>query len=160
MSHHHITTDDRREIATLLLAGHSHSDIAKYLGKHQTSISREISTNKRADGSYRAGYADKKAKERRLIANQRFRKLGIVQDVTQLVVNKLELYWSPEQIAGRMKHEELPFSISHTAIYQYVYQKRPDLVKYLRFHHNRYRRRYGTKQQEAARAVESNKRSI
>lgn len=160
MSHRHLTIDDRREVATLLTAGHSHQEIAQQLEKHQSSISREIQRNRRSDRTYRPGYAQKKTKQRRLGAHQRFRKLGVDQSVTDYIVEKIELYWSPEQIVGRMKREKKPVTISHTAIYRYVYEKRPDLVKYLRFHHNRYRRQYGTRQREALRKLAEQKRSI
>lgn len=160
MSHRHLTIDDRREISTLLEAGHNHHEIALQLGKHQSSVSREISRNQRNDRLYRAGYAQKQTKKRRLVAHQRFRQLGIDRSVTEYVVEKLQLYWSPEQIAGRMEREKKPFTISHTAIYRYVYEMRPDMVRYLRFHHNRYRRKYGTKQREVARKAAETKRSI
>jgi len=37
------------------------------------------------------------------------------------VICKLQLGWSPEQIAGRLPHDHPELRISHEAIYQYIY---------------------------------------
>ena len=56
---------------------------------------------------------------------------------------KLKLGWSPEQIAGRIAFDQPLDSISHEAIYQYIYQEAKDLIGYLpRRHKKRYRMRY------------------
>ena len=40
--------------------------------------------------------------------------------------------WSPELIAGRLKREHPHWdTVSHEAIYQWIYSERPDLVGYL-----------------------------
>lgn len=160
VSHTHLTIDDRRVVATLVLAGHGQAEIARQVGKDQSSISREIRRNRYSDQRYLAGYAENQAQKRRKVANQCGRKLGVDQELTGYVIRKLHRYWSPEQIAGRIKRLHKSYSIRHTAIYAWIYQQRPDLVQYLRFHHNRYRRQYGTRQREAARKAEEKKRSI
>lgn len=61
------------------------------------------------------------------------------------VMKKLMIGWSPEQIAGRITLEYPEYTISHEAIYEYVYdkevRKQIDLVQYLaRSHRKRYPR--------------------
>ena len=45
------------------------------------------------------------------------------------VIKKLHLGWSPEQIAGRISHDIPGYSISHEAIYQFVYDR--DTIKHM-----------------------------
>ena len=44
---------------------------------------------------------------------------------------KLELEWSPEQIAGRIKIDIPEKSISHETIYQYIFKKEHSLTQFL-----------------------------
>jgi len=57
------------------------------------------------------------------------------------VRSKLELGWSPEQIAGRIEMDCPGMKISHEAIYQYLYDKKTgdseDLIKLLRRGHKK-----------------------
>ena len=53
------------------------------------------------------------------------------------------MYWSPEQIAGRWNSDCEGKHIGKDSIYKFVYEKRKDLVKYLRCQKGRYRRKYG-----------------
>lgn len=157
MKHHtQITDAERNEISVLVRAGISQKEIARVLGKHPSAISRELKRN-RSGRNYHAGEAKKKLKQRRKRANERFRK--ITGKLRRLVVSKLKLYWSPEQIAGRLSKELGAAQLCHETIYQFVYEERPDLGKYLRCQKGKYKRRYGTAQREKARE-EAKKRRI
>lgn len=103
MSYKHFTPKQRTEIAVLLRAEHKQKDIAKILGKDPSSISRELQRNGNTNGSYRVSIAKHKTKERRVKANQRFRKIENDLQLEQYIVGRLKKYWSPEQISGRLK---------------------------------------------------------
>ena len=69
--------------------------------------------------SYNADHAINKANERKMSQRRSFRKMkgAIVQEVEVL----LQQDWSPEQISGWLKINELR-SISHEAIYQHIWR--------------------------------------
>lgn len=97
---------------------------------------------------YHAGAAGKKTKARHKIANQKRLKLvhGSGSFLEQYVLENLVTdQWSPEQIAGKLL-EIFFVSISHQTIYDYIYNSadKKKLVKHLRHHGNRYRRKCGT----------------
>jgi transposase, IS30 family len=146
----HITDGQRNEISALKRAGHKQKDIARLLHKDPSAISRELKRNKSDSGRYLARGAKLKTKERRIQANKRFKKIEHNTKVRQYVVKKLKKYLSPEQISGRWNKSHQNQHIGKDTIYKFVYEKRKDLVKYLR---------YGTRIREKQRE-ESKKRRI
>jgi len=163
MSYKHFTPEQRNELAALLRANLKKKKIAKILGKNRTSIWRELKRNPSA--KEKKGYHAKKAKEltrkRRIEANSRFRKLENNKWLRRYVVKKIKKYWSPEQIAGRLK---IKYPLDKTrwvgkdSVYKYIYGHRKDLVKYLRCQKGKYRRRYGTRIREKQREKLKKKR--
>jgi len=168
MSHRHITPDQVSEIAVLKRMGMFQKDIAEIVGVTPSAISQEIKRNKDADGRYHAGHAKEKRRERRIEANQRFRKIENTIWLRRYVVKKLKhKHWSPEQIAGRIKKKwkyDTSRHIGKDSIYEWIYSERKDLVKYLRCKKGSYRRRYGTaireKQREEAKVKRIDKRPV
>lgn len=160
MSYQHLTGEQRAALAALKRLGHTQQEIADQVGISQSAISRELSRNRtRNKNNYDARVAQRKTKQRRVKANQRFRKL--VRNNPQLrqyVIRKIKRYWSPDQIAGRINRGRKKKLISHQAIYDFIYQERPDLKKYLRCQKGKWRRRYGTKKREKAREEAKKKR--
>jgi len=156
MSYKHITPDQRNELSALLRANLEKKEIAKVLKKHRTSIWRELRRNPsgKEKKRYNARQAKQLTKERRAKANTRFKKLENNKWLRRYVLKKIKKYWSPEQIAGRLKGQ-YPLSkkklISKDSIYKFIYEKRPYLVKYLRCQKGKYRRRYGTRIREKQR---------
>ncbi len=146
MSCKHITPEQRNELSVLLRAGIKQKKIAKILRKSEPAISREIKRNS-VDGKYHARIAKEKTKKRRIVANQRFRKIENDKWIRIYIIRKLNSHWSPEQISGRLKLEYQK-KISKDCIYHWIYEKRKDLVKYLRCKKGNYRRRYGTRIRE------------
>lgn len=145
MSYKHLTRDERISIGTLLNAGLDQKDIARQLGRHSSTISRELSRGacKNVSGYYVIA-AEKRKDAKRVRANYRFRKIDNNQQLVRYVTEKLKLFWSPEQISGRLRLE-FGFSVlCHETIYQYIYKQHPELKKYLRCRKGRYRRRAGT----------------
>jgi transposase, IS30 family len=158
VSYAHLTTKQRVEIAALLRAGVKQKDIARQLGKDPSTISREIKRNRGVGGKYLAIHAKEKTKHRRIKANERFRKIENNKKLKKYILRKLKKYWSPEQIAGRLKKKKRRRIICHETIYQWVYKCKPKLKKYLRCKKGKYRRRYGSKKPEKAREEAKKKR--
>ena len=61
--------------------------------------------------------------------------------IRSYVFEKLLISWSPEQISGRIRDEHPGNSISHEAIYQYIYEEHPDLIRHLRYSHRKRKRK-------------------
>jgi len=109
---------------------------------HRSSISRELATNTDTDGVYRGGSAHRKHLARKKSAKRTYRK--IKQKLRRYVIAKLNAYWSPEQIAGRLQRDKKE-GVCHETVYRFIYEERPDLVKKLRRQKNKYRKRRGTR---------------
>jgi IS30 family transposase len=75
MLHKHLTPEQKNELSALLRAKVKKKDIAKCLGKHRTTIWRELQRNSSENGKYYARKAKRLTKERRIKANKRFKKL-------------------------------------------------------------------------------------
>jgi IS30 family transposase len=119
MSYRQITSEERYMIARLRQHGFNQSETADILGRHRSSISRELRRNSSAhDGSYRPFVASHRARARRSRSrrNTRFT-VHHWQQVHQL----LRRQWSPEQIAGRLRLEGT-LRISHETIYTHVWR--------------------------------------
>lgn len=150
MPYSHITPNQRVELSALLRTNLKRKDIARILNKDPSTISREVKRNSQ-NGVYDARTAKKKSAERRLKANQRFRKIERDDKLKRYLIRKIKKYWSPEQIAGRLKRECGKTIVCHETIYQFIYTAKPCLRKYLRCRKGKYRRRYGTKIREKIR---------
>lgn len=85
-------------------------------------------------------------------------KLKTTKLLKRYAVKKLKKYWSPEQIAGRWSKNHKRNNIGKDSIYKFVYEKRKDLVKYLRCQKGKYRRRYGTRIREKQREEQKKRR--
>lgn len=160
MPYKHFSRDERVQLAGLLNAGLDQKTIAKQLNRDPSTVSRELSRGAVNNVSrYYVIAAEQRKTAKRLKANQHFKKIENNQQLIRYVTDKLKLYWSPEQISGRL---ELEFGFSilcHETIYQYVYKQRPELKKYLRSRKGKYRRRAGT-QSRLKRLEESKKQRI
>jgi IS30 family transposase len=92
---------EREEISRAVVAGQSMRAIAARLGRSPSTVSREIQRNGGRAG-YRAVLADQAAWDR---AHRPKRcKLSENRALARIVTDKLRLLWSPEQIAGWLKH--------------------------------------------------------
>lgn len=80
------------------------------------------------------GYYGKIAQKIAAARRHRCRKLVRCPALLDAVIEGFEAGWSPEQIAGRMRLEKMPDTISHETIYSWVYSKdgqRENLARYL-----------------------------
>ena len=146
----HITRDDRICIALMLRQGKSYTAIGRELGKHRTTIMREIQRNSDDEGNYRVSFAQKRARKRRKESKEKERIIENNGEVRKEVLTYLKRDWSPEQIAGVFH------TVSHMTIYRYL-ERHPSLKKYLR-RGGKKRRKYGTKGKKSR--YQLNKRSI
>lgn len=113
-----ITAAERYTLALLRQHRVSVAAIARLLGRHRSTIYREVRRNAtHHDGGYRSELADSYARTRRARA-RRNRRLATA-DWAQVHAHLREL-WSPEQIAGRLRHERR-LRISHETIYRHIW---------------------------------------
>jgi IS30 family transposase len=130
-------------LSALRRQGLAQAAIARQLGRHPSTISRELRRNAtRRDGCYRPSIAIERTSGRRSRSrrNQRFRRRDL-----QRVERLLRQQWSPEQIAGYLGRHRL-LAISHETIYRYVWRDRRrggTLYQHLRGAWKRRRKRYG-----------------
>ena len=153
-----ITNDQRNEIYALKRAGHKQKDIARILHKDPSAICRELKRNQSNSGRYLARGAKLKTKERRIKANQRFKKIEHNTKLRKYILKKLKKYSSPEQIAGQWNKSRRDQRIGKDTIYKFVYEKRKNLIQYLRCQKGKYRRRYGTRIREKQREEQKKRR--
>lgn len=140
MTYRQITSEERYILATLRKQGFNQSEIARELGRHRSTICRELQRNSaRWDGHYRPSKAIERTAGRRSRSrrNQRFTRRDL-----QLVDSHLRQLWSPEQICSRLRGI---LSISHETIYRHVWRDRMlggSLYTHLRGAHKKRRKRY------------------
>jgi IS30 family transposase len=128
----HFTGKDRENLYIWKQEGVAVKEMAKRLGKHKSSIYKELSRNSDRKVGYLPDRANDKALRRR--AN-RVKKLDGNPKLKAYVIAKLNGGWSPEMISGRAKYEDLPVVASSETIYQFVYSKEGNklgLFKFLR----------------------------
>ncbi len=114
--------------------------VAARLGRAPSTISREVRRNGGRQG-YLANQADQLAWER--ARRPKACKLVRNRTLAQVVASKLRLQWSPEQIAGWLKHVyavNKDYQVSHETIYRSLYiQARGALKRELQEHLRRSR---------------------
>src|SRR5882672_1931409 len=90
------TLDERCTIAQLRQAGQSIRQIAAALDRSPSSISRELKRNHGAQVGYKPTYAQEQAAARRWKGSRLERDARL----RNLVLDRLQRGWSPEQVAG------------------------------------------------------------
>lgn len=118
----HLTAAERDLIAQLFQQGTEQQQIARTLGRHPATISRELKRN-RTNRQYLAAQAQQHAERRR---SQRPIQRKMDDPAIALSVQlQLAQGWSPEQIAGRMKREhpeDTAPCVSAPTIYAWIEQ--------------------------------------
>jgi IS30 family transposase len=135
-----LTLSEREEISRAVVAGHSIRSIATSLGRAPSTISRELSRNGGPE-CYRASQAEQAAWDR--AGRPKTCKLVENRTLAHLVASKLRALWSPQQIAGWLKHaypDDEHNQVSHETIYRSLFiQARGALKKELLAHLRRTR---------------------
>lgn len=120
-----ITYYEREQIELYLKMGKSRRWIGKRLRRSHTDISREVKRNSGAYLPYRAVHAQRIHEARRRKKSKKKLEKFEYAKLRQYVVDKLNQNRSPDQIAGRLKHQPPPgldgTTVSHESIYQYIY---------------------------------------
>ena len=135
-----LTLAEREEVSRFLAEGWSLRWIASKLGRAPSTISREMARNGGRD-TYRAVQAEDAAWDRA----RRSKPCKLVENrsLAKIVSDKLRLLWSPEQIAGWLKHtypSDQSLHVSHETIYRSLFiQARGALKKELLVHLRRTR---------------------
>lgn len=144
----HISFSERRQIYRLQDQGLSPRQIAQTMGRHTSSIYREVwrNTHRHEDRDCR-GYYPVTAQELAMQRRIRTRKLLRHDRLRNYIEAKLREHWSPEQISGYLRRTDgVGIRVCHETIYRHVYSdKGRDMGLYrhlFRCRRNR-RRRYG-----------------
>ena len=136
MAHTELDLREWRVIEDMLNAKMSVRKIAAEIGRHVSTIYRDIKRNGYIDdelpklNGYYGMVAQRSARQRR----SRRRKLVRLVEVREAVIEQLKEGWSPEQIAGRLQFEGQSVRVSHETIYAYVYGpdgQSKELARYL-----------------------------
>ena len=133
-----LSIEDRIEIAARVRAGESNAEIARGLGRHRSTIGRELARCGKRRGHYAPFVAERRA--RRLACRPKPSKLGGCVRLLAEVQAGLEKKWSPQQISARLRvdyPDDLQMRISHETIYLSLFvqsrgQLRKDLTAALR----------------------------
>lgn len=138
--YNHLTLAERDVITTMLSEKNPPGEIAKSLGRSKSTISRELNRNSSPEYRvYLSHRAHTRAVQRRRQASRRLRLKN--SQIISYLRTKLKEGWSPEQIAGRISIDHPDLSISHEAIYQYIYHSktegRQELIGCLRRAHRK-----------------------
>ena len=141
MAYQQLTLEERTMIYAFCKAEYSLHAIAAELGRHPSTISRELKRNTGRRG-YRPKQANESALEKRHTASKAVK---WTDEAEHLVTSLLKNKWSPEQIAGWLKKRHT-LSLSHQRIYQFVQSEKEcggELFKNLRQGHKKRRKKYG-----------------
>ena len=142
MAYHQITFAERYTLGLLRQHGLSRAAIARVLGRHRSTIGREVRRNGTPrDGCYRPQLADWYARGRRSRSrrNQRFGSAD-----WDRIQSLLREDWSPEQVAGRLRRGG-ELALSPERIYRYMWgdhRAGGHLYRQLRVARKPFRQRY------------------
>lgn len=132
-----LSLEERIQIEKHLSHGLSYSEIARRLNRHKSSISRELARLKATSYSSYNSHVDAGINS----VNRKYGKSKILLNpkLESIVLTKLELYWSPEQICSYLKrnYKSSDMHLSHESIYLYVYlhskkELKENLISHLR----------------------------
>jgi IS30 family transposase len=148
-----LTLAEREEISRAVATGKSIRSIAAALKRAASTVSREIKRNGGVE-AYRANLADQRAWDR--ARRPKPCKLVMNRKLADVVAGKLELEWSPEQIAGWFKQayaSDEDYRVSHETIYRSLYIQargalKKELLEHLRRSRNMRRSRHHTQKTE------------
>lgn len=135
-----LSTAEREEISRGIVSGDSCRSIARRMGRAASTVSREIARHGGRE-RYRAWVADADAWHR--ARRPKVAKLTTHAELRAIVESKLRLRWSPQQIAGWLRHEHRDnpeLQVSHETIYVSLFVQsrgalKRELTRYLRRRH-------------------------
>jgi len=141
----HLTLEQRYKIEAYRKLGKGISEIADYIGRDKSVVSREIKRNSDGrNGVYKAVLAEKKAVQRH---QEKSKYCRFNETVQSNILNYLLQDYSPEQMVGRAALEDKEM-VCHERIYQYIWKDKRSggkLYEHLRTKGKRYRKRSHSK---------------
>ena len=146
----HLSLAEREEISISKAEGLSLREIARRLGRDVSSISRELKRNAPPlrPGRYLPARAHLRSTQRNQLSRTHLRLKS--PEIRRLVLRKLQRGLSPEQIAGQLRQEKSKLSISHEAVYQFIYSEARNLISLLaRSHRKRLQRWHSHKHRKS-----------
>lgn len=153
-----LTAQERDLLALWKAEGLSNKECARRLKRHPSTIGRELSRNSfcsQRQNYYVAIHAQARADEKEHKAAHSKQELKN-PDVYAYVTEHLRMGWSPDAIAGRLKHDhpdDKHFWITAETIYRWIYdseQIKEGWFEYLRRKQKKRRKQQGRKVQRAA----------
>ena len=114
---HHLTLEDRCDLARLHAAGLSLRHIAATLDRSPSTVAREMKRNRSRTQGYQHRYAEQQARARR------WRGARLTRDAAlrTTVLTHLQQGWTPEQVAGRLARDAGRPVLPHESIYRFLY---------------------------------------
>jgi transposase, IS30 family len=132
-SGYRLSIEERIEIAMRVAAGETNAEIARGLGRHRSTIGRELGRCGKRRGHYAPFVAERRA--RRLACRPKPRKLAASSRLLAAVEAGLLARWSPEQISAKLQVDhpsDLQMRISPETIYLSLFvQSRGELRRQL-----------------------------
>lgn len=144
-----IDLEERDQIAILRAEGRPIREISRILGRHHSTIIRELDRN--TPPINKGYYLPSKAHDRAAIRKQQAAYRSKLKDneLREYIITHLKLGWSPEIIAGRLGKDYPGRSVSHETIYRYIYNEAPHLRRFLpRKHRKRWKKGQSRKHQK------------
>ena len=121
----HLNREERNSIEQGLKRRESYEEIGRRIGRNRSTVWREHRRNGKWNrklrvkdrGAFEAVLAERRAVDRH--EHKQWQERKVRDELEQLVKEKLERGWSPEQISGRLKIEG-SWQVSHESIYRYL----------------------------------------
>jgi transposase, IS30 family len=148
--YNHLSLNERRKIYFWRAEKISVNEIAKRLGRHRSTIFRELQRNTYfcEEDKTLNGYTHLNAQEFYSRRRQKHQKVDSVAGLKDFIIDKLKADWSPEQIAGYLKHiADNGLYVCHETIYRYIYSTEGKELKLYRhlFRSRKHRNRRGNR---------------
>ena len=139
----HLTYDKRCQIYALLKSGCAKAEVARQIGVHRSTITKELKRNTGRKG-YRYIQAQEKASARRVAASGAPRKMkpGLVREIEEKLTQE---QWSPDQISGWLRRQGRA-CVSCERIYRHIWKDKRNgggLWRHLRHNGKKYNKRKG-----------------
>ena len=132
----HIDMDERRKIERWQAAKISVNEIAQKLGRHRSTIFRDLKRNRFDDVEMPklSGYYCVTAQQQATRRRYNLRKLIRLPKLRDAVIERIKRGWSPQQIAGRLKLERgfdrgPVMYTCHETIYRFAYSYDGQAIK-------------------------------
>jgi len=143
MSYKHLTLQERYQINAYNRYA-KQKDIAKMIGVHPSTVSRELKKGRgKLTGNYFPNASDNRAKEMQK-EKSRQANLKLTEETIEKIKKYLKKEYSPEQISATLE-KKYKIDISYVTIYKFIHEEklqRGTLHTYLR-HQGRRRAKYG-----------------